>query len=230
MYIQSEWGYKCYFSSFTSNARGVAVVFNNNFEFKINSTEKDDSGIFLIISFSSMDKDFILVNVYGPNKDDPLFYENLMNRIKRYNNSNVIIVGDFNIALDQDIDCYNYKQVNNPKARKAVEDMMLDLGLADVWRECNPDCRRYTWRRRSMITLTLQFKHDSKPNTFWKFNASLLRDREYIDEINSENLKTVNEYVDDNVNKYKTIEDILKSELKLKVSDKIFLDFFINEN
>ena len=50
-YIQSEWGYKCFFSSFSSNARGVAVLFSNNFEFKINKTEKDDSGNILIIQF-----------------------------------------------------------------------------------------------------------------------------------------------------------------------------------
>ena len=143
----SEWGYKCFFSSFSSNARGVAVLFNNNFEFKISKTEKDDNGNMLIISFSSMDKNFVLVNIYGPNRDDPLFYENVKSRVREYKNNNIIVVGDFNIALDQDIDCCNYKQVNNQKAKKAVEDRMLDLGLADIWRESNPDCRRYTWRR-----------------------------------------------------------------------------------
>ena len=262
-YIQSEWGYKCFFSSFSSNARGVAVLFNNNFEFKINKIEKDDNGNMLVISFTSMDKNFVLVNIYGPNKDDPLFYENLTGTIKEYKNNNIIVVGDFNIALDQDIDCCNYKQVNNPKARKAVEEMMLDLGLADIWRENNPDCKRYTWRRpnplkqsrldyfllsdlliwyfedadilpgyrsdHSMVTLTLQLKHSNKPNTFWKFNASLLRDKEYVDEINSEILMTLNEYLDDSntTDKYKTIEDILKSKVKLKVTDKVFLDFVL---
>ena len=34
-YIQSEWGYKAFFASYRSNSRGVAVLFNNNFEFKI---------------------------------------------------------------------------------------------------------------------------------------------------------------------------------------------------
>ena len=34
-YILSEWGYKGFFSSYTSNSRGVGILFNNNFEFKI---------------------------------------------------------------------------------------------------------------------------------------------------------------------------------------------------
>ena len=33
--IQSQWGFDAYFSSFTSNSRGVAVLLNNNFEFKV---------------------------------------------------------------------------------------------------------------------------------------------------------------------------------------------------
>ena len=32
--IRAEWGYECFFAGFTTNSRGVAIVFNNNFEFK----------------------------------------------------------------------------------------------------------------------------------------------------------------------------------------------------
>lgn len=148
-YIESEWGYTCVFSSHSSNARGVAVLFNNNFEFKINNVESDINGNFIIVSFTSMEKELLLVSVYGPNKDDPAFYDDLTQRIKRYKNNNVIVVGDFNIALEQEIDCFNYKHANNPKAKKALEEMMLELVLTDVWREGNPDCKRYTWRRPS---------------------------------------------------------------------------------
>ena len=37
-FIQTQWGYKAYFSSFKSNSRGVAVLLNNNCDFCI-STE-----------------------------------------------------------------------------------------------------------------------------------------------------------------------------------------------
>ena len=43
-YIQSEWGYKCYFASYRTNSRGVAILFNNNFEFKVNKVERDEGG------------------------------------------------------------------------------------------------------------------------------------------------------------------------------------------
>ena len=31
--IRSEWGYECYFNCFTSQSRGVAILFNSNFDF-----------------------------------------------------------------------------------------------------------------------------------------------------------------------------------------------------
>lgn len=31
--ITNEWGYTAYFNSFSSQSRGVAILFNNNFDF-----------------------------------------------------------------------------------------------------------------------------------------------------------------------------------------------------
>ena len=40
-YIRAEWGYNCYFASKNSQSRGVAILFNNNFEFKLKKVYKD---------------------------------------------------------------------------------------------------------------------------------------------------------------------------------------------
>ena len=92
------------------------------------------------------DKDILLVNVYGPNRDTPAFYEELTEMVKEYQNHNIIIVGDWNLVLDPRLDSFNYKHINNPKAKESVENM-FKLGLTDIWREANPDCKRYTWRK-----------------------------------------------------------------------------------
>ena len=219
-YIRAEWGYKCFFSCYSSNSRGVAILLNNNFEFKVNKVQCDENGNYIIMSISTMDKDLLLVNVYGPNRDNPNFYEKLTNTIKDYKNHNIIAVGDWNLVLDPRLDYDNYIHVNNPKSREVVEDMITQLELMDIWRENNPECKRFTWRRttplkqsrldffllseyllwyfedsdilpgyrsdHSMITLKLKFKNTIKPNSFWKFNCSLLKDRQYVDEINRE--------------------------------------------
>ena len=49
-----------------NNARGVAIFFSNKFEHKILNKYTDDEGNVLII-----------VNIYGPNNDDPTFYSTL---------------------------------------------------------------------------------------------------------------------------------------------------------
>lgn len=58
------------------------------------------------------------------------------------------MIGDWNIVLDPSRDCYNYKHVNNTKAKKTpVDRLITDLDMCDTWRDMNPDCQRYTWRR-----------------------------------------------------------------------------------
>ena len=40
-HVTTEWGYKT-FASYKPNSRGVAVLFNNNFEFKIREVQRDE--------------------------------------------------------------------------------------------------------------------------------------------------------------------------------------------
>ena len=42
--IRRQWGGKCFFNSFASNQRGVAIMFNSNTEFVIHKTKIDDTG------------------------------------------------------------------------------------------------------------------------------------------------------------------------------------------
>ena len=43
--VRAQWGYECfYFSTFSSQQRGVAIFFNNNFEYKLHSQYPDNEG------------------------------------------------------------------------------------------------------------------------------------------------------------------------------------------
>lgn len=46
----------------------------------------------------------------------------------------VIIGGDFNLVLNQDLDTMNYKRINNPKAQVEVHKLMETLDLIDIFR------------------------------------------------------------------------------------------------
>ena len=72
-YITAEWGFTSYFCSNHTRSRGVAILFNNDFEFQVKGIFRDNGGNFLMVHISTMKMDVLLVNIYGPNRDDPNF-------------------------------------------------------------------------------------------------------------------------------------------------------------
>lgn len=147
-YIRTQWGYECFFSNFSSQSRGVAILFNNNFEFQLHNIEKDDNGNKLILDITIEGKRVLLINIYAPNKDDPHFFHTIMADIVTYDNP-VILAGDFNLVLNPEQDTFDYVNINNPKARDMVLDILIDCNLIDVWREMNIEKMQYTWRRKN---------------------------------------------------------------------------------
>ena len=71
---KNQWGEHAWFSSYSSNNRGVAILIRNSAAPKFHSLFSDPNGRFLIISVTINDLHLLLVNVYGPNNDDPEFF------------------------------------------------------------------------------------------------------------------------------------------------------------
>lgn len=147
--IRSMWGFECFFSSFSSNSRGVAILFNNNFEFKVLKEKKDINGNYLILDVIVEKERFTLVSLYGPNTDSPRFFEQVMALIDDFENQNYILCGDFNLVIDPYLDYRNYLHVNNPNARDVVLEQIMERSLIDPFRELYPDLQRYTWRKKN---------------------------------------------------------------------------------
>nr|XP_034320385.1 uncharacterized protein LOC105331900 isoform X1 [Crassostrea gigas] len=261
--IKSQWGYKAFFSSFKSNSRGVAILFNNNCELEVQKTFKDDSGNFLILDVSVDDLHVLLVNVYGPNLDTPTFYTNLLQHIENlFTNQRIVLGGDFNLIFDKELDSMNYKSLNNPKSRLELLRLIEILNLKDFFRENNPNLKKYTWRRKTpvkqarldlfLISNTLQnmspmikiensYRSDHSPvvlfikkNEFlkskriWKFNNSLLTEKEYI--------KIVKQIVIDIKKQYScfvydkdNISSVPDDNIQFTISDQLFLDTLLME-
>ena len=88
------------------------------------------SGNLLILNFTSFDSDLTIVCIYGPNKDKPQFYQTIYDKIC-IKECSCILCGDFNLVLNPDVDCLNYVNINNPKARVTVQNLILELDLID---------------------------------------------------------------------------------------------------
>ena len=147
--IKLEWGSsEVRFCSFSSQSRGVAILFQDNFEFEILQEIKDEeNGNYIILRVKLEDETITIANIYGPNTDTPEFYHKIKNIVKSLQSERNIICGDFNLVQDQSLDTFNYLHVNNPRSKEAVLDMMEELSLYDPWRANNVNVHRYTWRK-----------------------------------------------------------------------------------
>ena len=88
-----------------------------------------------------------LVYLYGPNQDNQIFYNNLLQKIVKFGNDQIIMCIDWNFILNPDINSKNYRQYNNPNARRVVLQYMNEENLLDVWLIMNENVKKFTWRR-----------------------------------------------------------------------------------
>ena len=143
-----EWGYKALFSCSSSNAAGVGILFNNNFNLTILKTFSDPSGRFIICDIKAEEKILTLANIYGPNDDEPKFFKNLFDHLKDFKCEEIILGGDFNLVLNIEKDKKGGLPRTHQNALKVVKQACEELDLTDIWRTLNPESQRFTWRRR----------------------------------------------------------------------------------
>ena len=226
--IREMWGGECFIHGIKSNARGVAILIGNNFEYKVLNCHKDLDGNYLYIKLKLDTMSLNLITIYGPNSDNPNFFQNIQDILEQNSADYSIVCGDFNMVLNPELDTYNYLYINNPKARTAVQNMIDSEDLIDIFRQNYPQTRRYTWRKRNpikqarldyflisnqmsniikscnikagyrfdhlIIELEIILNKFIRGKGLWKFNNSLLKDKEY--------LTLVNKIIEEEVIKY----------------------------
>ena len=149
MNIKDQWGKSnCIFSNYKSNARGFAILFGKDIDYKIHTKITDDNGNYIILDLKIDNQKLTLVNLYGPNQDNPAFFQQISNYIGEIGN-NIIMCGDYNCVINPDLDYYNYKHVNNEKARNKVPEIIDTKYLLDPFREKFPSLKKFTWQKRN---------------------------------------------------------------------------------
>ena len=74
-----------------------------------------------------------------------------MTIVENYNNKDLIFCGDFKLVQYPLLDYYNYKHINNKKAREKLLDIKTGYNLIDPYRELFPFNKKFTWRKRSPL-------------------------------------------------------------------------------
>ena len=148
--VKQIWN-ECYLHGVKSNSRGVAILLNDNFEHEVLTCNTDKHGNYIQMLIICSSIKINLINIYAPNQDDPNFFQNLKNLVDNVESDYSIICGDFNLVLDPVLDCYNYNNLNNPKARSELLTIMNELDLTDAYRYTYTAKKCYTWRRKNPL-------------------------------------------------------------------------------
>ena len=138
---KNEWGGDVYFSHGSTNSRGVAVFLKKGFE--IHNVLNDEDGRLIIFDIIENSVEITIAVVYAPNSDTPSFFTYLSSLL-RNRCHNKIVIGDFNLVFDIDLDRLNTYN-NNNRAREELLNIVEEFILKDVWRIQNETKKEFSW-------------------------------------------------------------------------------------
>ena len=151
---RSQWGSHCWFSHFSTNSRGVGILIKQNHKVIINSLDRDPAGRFIILDIIIDGFHIILVNIYGPNEDNPDFYFDTFSKLDHLDSSRLVLAGDLNVALGP-LDYRGSRPTHgNENSRKALISLIDEFNLIDVWRTEHPKLRAYTRHQKNPPALS----------------------------------------------------------------------------
>ena len=136
-------GGPAYFSHGTSAARGVALFAKKKYEKLIRNVQAGDDGRYLIFDLIDNELTITILALYAPNQDSPEFFT-LLGEILKSRSEHKILIGDFNLAMDVDLDRLNTYN-NNNKAKTELENIADQFKLLELWRMRNEDRKEYSW-------------------------------------------------------------------------------------
>ena len=225
--------------------------------------KSDEHGNLLSLLLKFDGETFLLSGLYGPNEDNPQFYrEQVFELIDVWEPNYAVFTGDWNLVLDQNLDTKNYLHENNLNSRNEVKNKMENVSLIDVWRELNPDSKRYSWIGKSsnpkkyakldfflitnsllpfiskanieagilsdhsVTSIEIDFRKFKRGRGFWKFNNSLLKDKDYISLV-KQSIKEVAKEYSENEFSEEFIDNATPSQIQLisyKINPQLLFD------
>lgn len=151
----------------SNDSAGVGIL-PHKFKVKVVNTIRDTNGHWIVTITCLEDAFFILGNIYGYcslSQNSKLLEEldSVLNELmSKYPVAKVILGGDFNMVMDNQLDRCPPKPA--PNSKKLI-DFTKRLDLTDIWREKHTLLKTYTWSNRNH---TLQSRID-----FWFILAEL---------------------------------------------------------
>lgn len=135
--VRRRWPGQVFAACHTSGARGVMTLIHKSIPIQVEKVIKDTAGRYIILQGVMFSEKINLINVYGPNDDNPSFYKYLFLLVANLPGQ-YFIGGDMNCTLDSFKDRSTGIDNTHTKSRAVLHNFMKDLNLLDIWRHFNP--------------------------------------------------------------------------------------------
>lgn len=147
MRLSLNGNYELFYNS-NMEKRGVCIAIKKNLGFEIQDTMKDALQNYIFLRIKIQGHDLLLGCIYGPNGNNPVFFNEIINICKR-SEVNYILGGDFNTIIDRRIDEGNLDRIGNGNIPNYINsniiNQWLDEGLTcDPFRILYPEEKTYS--------------------------------------------------------------------------------------
>ena len=140
-------GYTIY--GIPSIKRGILILVKKRSGCKISNVESLANNDILSFIITMPDMSVIHTTaIYAPSADLSTFWDTVNDTVNKGDIENKLIMGDFNVTLDHDMDAYGYKTDPHPKSRRVINGWLENETLIDTYRHFNPDTKSYTFRNK----------------------------------------------------------------------------------
>ena len=133
------------FSHGASNSRGICVMMQKGFKKSITNLYRDKIGRIINFNYKVNGVVMCICCIYAPNLDKPNFFSNLFESLSQ-KSENLLVIGDLNLVMNTQSDRIGSSH-NNINAREVIRKAIDELNLCELWRDRNPNERRFLWYR-----------------------------------------------------------------------------------
>uniref|UniRef100_H3AWU3 exodeoxyribonuclease III n=1 Tax=Latimeria chalumnae TaxID=7897 RepID=H3AWU3_LATCH len=141
-----------YCAGLHSKQAGVTILLHRNLNFTLKEKVEDPRGRYIIVMGRLDLDDFVLVNLYAPNNEDPTFFTDLLPILSKFQSSYLIIGGDFNIVLNPVLDGSGCRIPVHTRTQPSISKLISDFHLVDIWRALHLTTKDYTFTSPVCLT------------------------------------------------------------------------------
>ena len=136
----------------------MAVLVKNNTPISDIGWENIIPGNYSRLTFKAEGQSVLIKCIYAPNEDSnpkdtnnesSHFYNLVLDDTDEDRYDHRLIAGDYNVAIDHNLDTSGYLHINNPNTRELLTRQANLSNLVDIWRLRNPNSRQFTFSKKT---------------------------------------------------------------------------------